>query len=76
MSAKKTAIKKAAKPAVALLPVKVEQATTAPGAPATKAPGHSTASLINKTTGQVVVLARKVAESLSAKYPQQYQTLN
>jgi hypothetical protein len=76
MSAKKTAVKKAAKSAVALQPVKVEQATIAAAVPAVKPSKPGTARLLNKTTGQVVVLARKVAESLSEKYPQQYQTLN
>jgi hypothetical protein len=75
MSVKKTAVKKAAKAPVALQPVKTGPAKTAtPQAAATPAP--KTAKLLNHATGQVVTVARKVAESLSFKYPQQYQTLN
>ena len=71
MNAKKTAAKKNTKPPVALQPVKVEPA----GTPAPK-PASKTAKLLNHATGQVVTVARKVAESLSAKHPKQYQTLN
>jgi len=74
MSAKKTAAKKAVKPPVAIQPVKTEQANIS--TPHTVAAQTSkTAKLFNKATGQVVTVARKVAESLSLKYPQQYQTL-
>lgn len=75
MSAKKTAVKKAAKAPVALLPVRVESADIQAEKPAA-APTSKTAKLLNNATGQVVTVARKVAESLSRKYPQQYQTLN
>lgn len=75
MSAKKTAVKKAAKAPVALQPVKVEPAGLQASRPAA-APTSKTAKLLNNATGQVVTVARKVAESLSLKYPQQYQTLD
>jgi hypothetical protein len=78
MSTKKSSTKKATKqepPATGLQPVKIEQVSIEKQ-PTIATNKSATAKLVNKATGRVVTMSRKAAENLSAKYPQQFETLS